>query len=384
MVLATRRGFAVGAGTLMTAPVWARAADRGAAGIVSEDAYEPAHTRRFLIRSAHVGRVFQVVVFAPPSLAEAPAGVNSPAFYVTDGGWGLAGPVMQLMANPQGGISRAYVVAINDPPGQTDNRNFDFLHERFEMNGGMIGGGGAAFARFLAEELRPLMEARYPLDPAKAMLVGHSFGGMFTAGVLARTPEAWGGYVIGSPQTQRAPGLAEALAAIAPQGAGRKVLLGVGQLEGPRMIEAIDQVHGALTGTGAGFEVRRQVFPGELHLSYYPLLVQMAATWMSPAAPFTPGPARTPLAVSTQDIDLVTGVYVLSDGTTITATRQGESLWVQVGPAPPGEAQAETPRRFYFGRTGTVFNFEGPEGRPAKSVTALVFGSESRGVRARR
>ena len=60
-------------------------------------------------------------------------------------------------------------------------------------------GGAEAFYRFLVDELRPRIAASYPVDGANQTLYGHSFGGLFTLGVLFAHPDAYRGFVISSP-----------------------------------------------------------------------------------------------------------------------------------------------------------------------------------------
>jgi len=60
-------------------------------------------------------------------------------------------------------------------------------------------GRGPEFLRFIAEELFPFIESRYPSDPAHRVLAGASFGGLFTLYTLFERPELFYGYVAMSP-----------------------------------------------------------------------------------------------------------------------------------------------------------------------------------------
>ena len=60
-------------------------------------------------------------------------------------------------------------------------------------------GGGPAFLRMLMEEALPLVAARWRTDPDDRTLVGHSYGGLFTAWVLQAYPEAFSRYLMVSP-----------------------------------------------------------------------------------------------------------------------------------------------------------------------------------------
>ena len=70
-------------------------------------------------------------------------------------------------------------------------------HSRFSCSSD--GGDAALFMRFLQEELKPFIEATYPVDPNDATLVGDSLGGLFALYTLLQKPKAFERYVIGSP-----------------------------------------------------------------------------------------------------------------------------------------------------------------------------------------
>jgi predicted alpha/beta superfamily hydrolase len=60
-------------------------------------------------------------------------------------------------------------------------------------------GGADAFLRVLEQELKPFVAARYPVDPARTALYGHSFGGFAVLHELFRNPGAFSTYIISSP-----------------------------------------------------------------------------------------------------------------------------------------------------------------------------------------
>lgn len=59
-------------------------------------------------------------------------------------------------------------------------------------------GGAPAFHRFLTRELIPWIETEYRAAPRR-VLVGHSYGGLFTTWSMLTDPEAFAGYVAVSP-----------------------------------------------------------------------------------------------------------------------------------------------------------------------------------------
>lgn len=59
-------------------------------------------------------------------------------------------------------------------------------------------GGAGAYRRFLAEELRPWIAARFRTD-GRAALIGESMAGLFVLDTLAATPDAFNDYIAVSP-----------------------------------------------------------------------------------------------------------------------------------------------------------------------------------------
>jgi predicted alpha/beta superfamily hydrolase len=163
--------------------------------------------------------------------------------------------------------------------------------------GGAKYGEAEGFYRFLTEELRPQIEARYKTDRSDNVLWGHSLGGLFALHVLFNHPDAFGTYLVGSPSIiwndhailKDEPKFAASLASgkVAP-----RVLLTVGELEGKVADDAKlpagmtrEQMQAALDADGevtavnalsgqlkalkgpAGYRVETVVFDGETHVS---------------------------------------------------------------------------------------------------------------------
>jgi predicted alpha/beta superfamily hydrolase len=363
--------------------------------VVSEGVYALNGSHQFVLHSARVGRDFLVVVTPPPttsvldgSLAKQPRSTNQkyPAIYALDAGYGIAGPVAQMMAQMQI-MSPVYVISIGYPAGQTDPRNVDLLHREFTDSGQTYGGGGAIFQQFLTQDLRPFLELKYPLDPKNAILFGHSFGGLFTANVLATSPQAFSGYIIGSPSVWADPQLLPDLAAAAPKGNGQRVYVAVGEFEtedlggrrAPTMVQGVKQIVATLSAPPSTFKVETRIFAAGTHISYYPVLVPTAFSWMLPPA----GSGRTSVAVTPGDLERVVGDYRLPDGRIVTIRRDDAKIFASVTGL-PGETEilAETSRRFFLpGGFDVLYTFEGPIDSPAGSLLVRVNGTESRAMR---
>jgi predicted alpha/beta superfamily hydrolase len=64
---------------------------------------------------------------------------------------------------------------------------------------GQPAGGGDAFLSFIANELRPMIEADFHIDTDRQTLMGQSAGGLFVLHALYTRPELFQTYVAGSP-----------------------------------------------------------------------------------------------------------------------------------------------------------------------------------------
>src|SRR5687767_3771722 len=88
-------------------------------------------------------------------------------------------------------IAPVFIVAIGypgDDHGEWVRGRLRDMLPPTEIRGDRIGGGGEAFKSFLTRELRPFIEARHPIDPARSYLYGHSLGGLLAADFLATEP----------------------------------------------------------------------------------------------------------------------------------------------------------------------------------------------------
>ncbi len=78
-------------------------------------------------------------------------------------------------------------------------------------------GGADAFRARLTGPLRLAAETQAPLDPARRVLWGHSYGGLFTLHCLLSQPDAFAGWAPASPSTGFGGGVLRHIAADAPQ-----------------------------------------------------------------------------------------------------------------------------------------------------------------------
>jgi pimeloyl-ACP methyl ester carboxylesterase len=270
----------------------------------------------------------------------------------------------------------AYIVTIAYAPGQRGSREQDMLFSNATRPDGSVatGGGGEAFIAFLADELRPFIEGKYPVDPTRSVLVGHSLAGIFTANVLARRPDAFAGYLIASPSLWADPAVADRLVRAKPAGTPRRVFVAYGGAEAPHMVTGGRRLAGAVARNRAAFTSRSQVFPDADHVSYYPELVGRGLGYLLPQThPVTYyGTIRRPV----EALRRYEGVYVLSDGRRMEVAVKADRLTTTL--ASPVELLATPePGRFSVEGYNAKLSFEGRRGEAPTRLRIILNGDEA-------
>ncbi|MEF3353596.1 alpha/beta hydrolase-fold protein [Paenibacillus sp. GYB006] len=148
-------------------------------------------------------------------------------------------------------------------------------------------GGALDFMSFVEDQLKPLVESRYPVDSSRQMIVGHSLGGLFVLHMLFARPHSFHTYIAGSPsihwnemylRQQEQKWLEEV-------NKGRhklntRVLIAVGEREGnlkvPMVRNAEEQAERLSKLEEFGVHVAYQAFEAENHLSIVPVLINRA------------------------------------------------------------------------------------------------------------
>jgi len=185
--------------------------------VASDRPYTLSYARQFDVTSA-TGLEYEISVGFPMSY-----GITErtyPAIYVLDGNsWFGAVLDMTRSRGSMGEIGEVVVVGIGYPSGhelsvQTPRRTYDFTTSEwdsssllwreaartFEAIGAELRIGGApAFLDFIADELQPLVEARYRVDGSDRAIFGHSAGGNFAAHALFRRTDRFSKYLIACP-----------------------------------------------------------------------------------------------------------------------------------------------------------------------------------------
>ncbi|GAB3253105.1 alpha/beta hydrolase [Chitinimonas naiadis] len=241
-------------------------------------------TEQFVLPSKALGRDMLIQV----ARAAAPDAKRVPVVYLLDGNmaFGIAADAA-LITSFSSDTGPAYIVGIGYPSQLAKDwlikRSMDLVHvvTTHPEAGGMPTGGGALFERFLREELKPAIEARYPVDPANATLFGHAYGGLFAAHILLNAPASFRNYVIGSPALWAEPALLAQAGRF--KGSGKTaVFLAVGGAEDAEMLKDAKSLLTALTRKEAGLKVESLIIKGEGQMTMLPSFIGRALRWAVP------------------------------------------------------------------------------------------------------
>ena len=225
------------------------------------------------IASVNTGRTYDIYI-RRPSNYQSDKKSTYPVLYLLDGQWDF-----KLLDSIIGGlyydkfVPDIIVVGITysgDNPDYEALRAMDYTQVSVKSLSGS--GDAAKFLSFLKKELFPFMEANYRTDTSRRMLMGSSFGGLFTLYAMLTEPDLFSGYVAASPAVSYAKGAIfdqEAAYAEQHQELPVKLYLLVGELEGlnkpvKKFMEIIKE------RDYKGLEMETQIVQGEGHASNKP------------------------------------------------------------------------------------------------------------------
>jgi predicted alpha/beta superfamily hydrolase len=174
----------------------------------------------FNVPSENTGGDYQISVSLPASYSHKPE-TTFPSIYVIDGNLHFETVTgISRMMQLNGTLPEVVIISIGYPLkgffGEEFNPLFirrakdltavvdrdyeQFVRDAFNIEGVEIETGGAEhFLKFITEELTPLVEERYRIDPRDRTLLGHSTGGHFTVYALLQSPQVFHKYAVGSP-----------------------------------------------------------------------------------------------------------------------------------------------------------------------------------------
>ncbi|MEM6415512.1 MAG: alpha/beta hydrolase-fold protein [Pseudomonadota bacterium] len=154
-------------------------------------------------------------------------------------------------------------------------------------------GGARDYLTFLKDEVIPLIERTYRVNPDRRMLSGVSYGGLFGAYALLEEPGLFHDYILTSSSlwhnNKKMFDLEKAVAASGQQLSGR-VYFAIGEAEVPSISPGFPDMVGQqaefakrLRSRGyRNLEVRDEVMEGGTHMTTYPIGLTRGLRWLLP------------------------------------------------------------------------------------------------------
>jgi predicted alpha/beta superfamily hydrolase len=248
------------------------------------------------------GRGYRIFVSVPDS---APPPGGFPVLYLLDGNATFATAMdavaMQMRRPHATGVPPGIVVGIGypgDAPLAPERRWFDLTPA--SDSAGPSEGGAAAFADFIADTVKPLVQSSWPVDPGRQAVFGHSLGGLFVLWSLFARPESFQSHVAASPSIwwndcailAQADDFIRARGCVAAKG---RLLMTVGSLErtppsamdrgSTTMMENVKALAAQLRGKAADvLDVSYAEFADENHVSVIPAAISRGVrfAWQKP------------------------------------------------------------------------------------------------------
>lgn len=238
----------------------------------------------FMVDSRVLGDRRRVNIALPPGYAGSKR--RFPVLYLLDGGTvqedfpKITDFVSQMVA--AGVLAPMIVVGIEGV-----DRKHDLTHPAtFAKDRELLptSGGSAAYRRFLVDELRPWVRARYRVD-GRSGLIGESLAGLFVVETFLREPQAFDAYLAASPSLWwDDQSLSRQALTLLGRGGfkGRRLYLSIGD-EGTTMQEGVDRVVVALrTAPPKGLLWRYVPMPNEHHATIYDPSAKAGLPWLFP------------------------------------------------------------------------------------------------------
>jgi predicted alpha/beta superfamily hydrolase len=272
--------------------------------------YSIADTQVLDLSSKSLGRDYQLYVALPESYADAPERTY-PVVFVTDAPYAfpLVRAISRRVGDHGAGLEEFILVGLSYAKGDTPaaSRRRDYTPTAFvppsvrkETDGPLpVHGEAAAYARFIADEVFPLVARTYRADMSRKVFAGHSYGSLLGAHILFTEPAMFEHYILGSPSLWFDHGVMFARErdyAKAHADLPADVFLGIGAYEtshgasgDPRFDEEGDMV-GDMRRFEAtlasrkypGLHLGSAVFDGEDHLTVAPIIITHGLLRMLP------------------------------------------------------------------------------------------------------
>jgi len=219
------------------------------------------------------GRQMDLYIHLPANYSQDTA-KKYPALYILDGQWDF-----KLMDSVLGGLVYDKFAPEMIMVGITysgENADYNSLRAMDLTPAGQKGvpgsGDGPKFLKFLKAELIPFIESNYRADPARRVLQGSSYAGLFTLYALFSDPSLFAGYISASPAVPFGDGFAfqqEAEYARTHKELAVRLFLAVGSAEG--LAAPVKHFMEVLQSRGyQGLKLETRVIEGERHAGNKP------------------------------------------------------------------------------------------------------------------
>ncbi|MEZ5957679.1 MAG: alpha/beta hydrolase-fold protein [Hyphomonadaceae bacterium] len=249
------------------------------------------------------GRDYEVFVSLPASY-ESNSEHRYPVLYVTDADYAF--PIIRQIArrvNLDGPVIEEFILvglsyARGDDGRVSRNRDYTPTPNGPHSARDMLHGGGAAYQAYLKAEVLPFVESRFRADPARRVIMGHSYGALLGAQILFTEPTMFHSYVLGSPSfwfDQRHIMTLEAAYARAHRDLPADVFMYIGSFETPGastrntrvdMVGDVRTMERVLRSRDyPGLRVRSAILEDEDHLTVAPVGFTRALMAVLPAQP---------------------------------------------------------------------------------------------------
>jgi predicted alpha/beta superfamily hydrolase len=224
------------------------------------------------LKSSETGRNYDIYVLLPTNYAQSQKAY--PVLYLLDGQWDF-----KLLDSIYGGllydkfVPEMIIVGITYSGQGADYgalRAMDYT----PVQDPFVAGSGDApkFLAFLKERLLPFIETEYRVDASWRVLMGSSYGGIFTLYALFSDPGLFSGYVAASPSVVYGNRFAfnqEATYASSHKDLPVRLFLSVG--DGEDLKRPVDEFMHVLRGRHyVGLELETRIIEGERHSSNKP------------------------------------------------------------------------------------------------------------------
>ena len=246
--------------------------------------YELPDTQVLDLKSKETGAAYQLLIATPADYRA--SGKSYPVVYMLDADYSFAltRNVVQHFVDrddlpPMILVAIAYPGAAKNQVLYRMSRTRDYTPVHVPEGGygpefQKVSGGASKFRAFIATELFPFIERRFPADPHDRTIIGHSYGGLFATYVLLTQPALFRRYIIVSPSLWYADKIAfqmEDAAAANGDPTNANVFFAAGALENPEMSDDLRALCDKLKSRNhAGLKLDLQIYDGERHDSIFP------------------------------------------------------------------------------------------------------------------